>query len=133
MIPGNNRPHASVWDNMYGNNGEILYHDITSNNILSIIQGVYDRTIGRYFGIREIEGKTMFKNLPKGYTLPETTQNNSTIDPIRLFNETKFVGGQQRGGRKRKTARRYRTTRNVVRNRKSTTRRKDGRYKKKSV
>lgn len=132
MIPGNNRPHASVWDDMYGNNGEILYHDITSNNILSIIQGVYDRTIGRYFGIREIEGKTMFKNLPKGYTLPETTQNNSTIDPIRLFNETKF-GGQQKGGRNRKTARRYRTTHKVVRNRKSTRRRKDGRYKKKSV
>ena len=97
---GNNSPHASVWDDMYGNNGEMIYHDITSNNILTLIKNVYDGTIGRYFGVREIEGKSMFRNLPKGYNTPENTPNNKVIDPSRLYNETKFVS--QTGGRTRK-------------------------------
>ena len=100
MVSVDGKPHASVWDNMYGNNGEILNHDITANNIVSIIQEVYDRTLGRYFGIREIEGKSMFRHIPKGYASSENSPNNKVIDPSRLYNETKFVS--QTGGRTRK-------------------------------
>jgi hypothetical protein len=93
---GNNSPHASVWDDMYGNNGDMVYHDITSNNILTLIKNVYDGTIGRYFGVREIEGKSMFRNLPKGYNTSENTPDNSVVGAGQLYKD--IIAKPQNGG-----------------------------------
>jgi hypothetical protein len=104
---GNNSPHASVWDDMYGNSDAMIYHDITSNNILTLIKNVYDGTIGRYFGVREIEGKSMFRNLPKGYNASENTPDNSVVGPGQLYKD--IITKPQNGGGTRRTFKKKKT------------------------